>query len=194
MLQWLVLRCWCCVAGARIFEELHREVISRCAGDSFCVRRSYLASEIVWGHSFTPAVFKGSQSTRHTADLSRLNRIEPQPQLPRGCSPAEASRRVLASCVPQAHRSLPFPTLGANTLAVASVCTTFEEDGEIYLLFRVADTRIGQMVEAHVRAYLLQWHADGATALPKRYSTPYTLHVRPRGSRRLACGTQSATA
>jgi Inward rectifier potassium channel C-terminal domain len=169
-------------------------------GDSFAVRRSYLASEILWGRHFAPIVAAAAPGRlRHTADLSRFHEVVRHADVLRDATPAEACARVLGGAGALAPRALPFPALGDNTLVVSSVCATYEQDGAVFLLFRVGDTRPGNMLEAHVRGYLLEWHPQptakdteghsdvagggvgvhsNTAARLRRHSTPYTMSVR----------------
>jgi hypothetical protein len=146
-------------------------------GDSFLVRRSYLAQEIHWGCHFVPIVqYAGKGQLRHTVDLSRFHEVVRQADLPEDVPSSEASRIVVRQGAAQAAGTCPFPQAGTNTLVLSDVCTTVTEQGQTYVLFRVADTRPGQILEAHVRGYLYEW---GSHVAPHtRFSTPYNVSVR----------------
>jgi Inward rectifier potassium channel C-terminal domain len=147
-------------------------------GDTFMVRRSYLPSEIHWGSFFVPITQKaGPGSVQHLADLSRFHDVVPMEGLPAGGSapPGELSCAVLAGGVPQAPRTLPYPSLGDNTLVVSYACVITARDKARCLAFRVGDTRPGQMLEVHVRGYLYEW----APRTSKEGETqPYTMKAR----------------
>ena len=145
-------------------------------GDSFMVRRSYLANEICWGFVFVPIVSCARKGAlQHTADLSKFHNVQPEEELPPNASQSVVSRIVLSPQTQQAPKTLPYPALGSNTLVVSNACTTFTEGDVTYLLFRVGDTRQGQMLEAHVRGFLYEWRPG---ALQSRFSAPYTVTVR----------------
>ena len=146
-------------------------------GDSFMVRRSYLAPEIHWGHHFVPILQRaGGGELQHAADLSRFHEVVRQTNIEKGLSRSEASLQVVQRGDAQAAGSCPFPQIGSNTLVVSNVCTTLVDRGQTYVLFRVADARPGQMLEAHVRGYLYEWGPDVAPC--ERFSTPYSVTVR----------------
>ena len=144
-------------------------------GDSFMVRQSYLASEIHWGCLFRPITEKAPPGTlQHVVDLSRFHDVMMQADLPQ-LPPGEMSRQVLAAGLSQQPRTLPYPALGENTLVVSDACVLTARNGARQLMFRVGDTRPGQMVEAHVRAYLYEW--SGQTT-QEGEQLPYTVTVR----------------
>lgn len=163
-------------------------------GDSFMVRQSYLNSEIHWGHTFVPITHKATEgSLQHLVDLSRFHDVQPTGNLPQ-LPPGELSRAVLQDGSVLLPNTLPYPALGANTLAVSDKCTLLARDKVPYLMFRVGDTRPGQNLEVHVRAYLFEWVAH---TTKEGELIPYTTQVRslsarPRfasavDSRKLAC-------
>lgn len=144
-------------------------------GDSFMVRQSYLATEIHWGHVFTPITHKApAGEMRHVVNLSQFHDVIQQPDLPQ-LPPGALSRHVLAQGMPGAASSLPYPALGENTLVISECCTMTSRDKQKLLMFRVGDTRPGQMVETHVRGYLYEWQErrtkEGETM-------PYNVKVR----------------
>lgn len=144
-------------------------------GDSFMVRQSYLASELHWGSLFVPVTQKAPRgSMQHVVDLSRFHDVMMQADLPQ-LPPGEISRHVLEAGAGQQKRTLPFPALGENTLVVSDACVLTARDKARQLMFRVGDTRPGQMVEAHVRAYLYEW--PGQTT-KEGEQLPYTVTVR----------------
>jgi hypothetical protein len=152
-----------------LFNLTHDDLVARNAeivityegvsdfGDNFMVRTSYLASEIQWGCQFVPITYKAPPGmTHHSVDLSRFHDVVRQadlPPLPKG----ELSRLILAGGVTLAPQTLPYPALGENTLVLSDLCVISMRDGERMLMFRVGDSRPGQMLEVHVRAYLHEW-------------------------------------
>ena len=127
-------------------------------GDSFMVRRSYLPSEIHWGSFFVPIMQKaGPGGLQHLVDLSRFHDVVAMETLPTSLPPGEQSRTVLAGGSSLQPRTLPYPSLGDNTLVVSDSCVVMSRDKARCLAFRVGDTRPGQMLEVHVRAYLYEW-------------------------------------
>jgi hypothetical protein len=152
-----------------LFNLSHDDLVARSAeivitfegvsdfGDNFMVRTSYLASEIQWGCHFVPITYKAPPgTTQHSVDLSRFHDAIPQvdlPELPKG----ELSRSILAGGVTLAPQTLPYPGLGDNTLVLSDLCVISMRDKSRMLMFRVGDSRPGQMLEVHVRAYLYEW-------------------------------------
>lgn len=144
-------------------------------GDSFMVRRSYLATEVHWGYMFTPITNKAPPGEmQHIVDLSLFHDVAPQPDLP-SLPPGPLSRHVLMTGLPGQSHSLPYPALGENTLVISELCTISTRDGVKQLTFRVGDTRPGQMIETHVRAYLYEW---SETRTREGEKMPYTVKVR----------------
>jgi hypothetical protein len=143
-------------------------------GDSFMVRRSYLATEILWGCMFTPITNKAPPGDmQHVVNLSLFHDVTPQPDMP-SLPPGPLSRHVLMSGVPGQSHSLPYPALGENTLVISEACAISSRDGVTQLMFRVGDTRPGQMIETHVRAYLYEW---SETLTREKEKIPYTVKV-----------------
>lgn len=144
-------------------------------GDSFMVRRSYLATEVHWGYIFTPITNKAPPGEmQHIVDLSLFHDVAAQPDLP-SLPPGPLSRHVLMSGLPGQSQSLPYPALGENTMVLSDACTLSSRDGVKQLSFRVGDTRPGQMIETHVRAYLYEW---SETRTREGDKLPYTVKVR----------------
>jgi hypothetical protein len=144
-------------------------------GDSFMVRQSYLTSEIHWGCVFVPITQKaGLGSLQHLVDLSRFHDVTPQLDIPKA-GPGGVSRYVLQGGCPSQKSTLPYPALGENTLVVSDSCVIVTRDKVKYLMFRVGDTRPGQMVEVHVRGYLYEWTAR---TTKEGEIVPYSMTVR----------------
>ncbi|GBF90042.1 hypothetical protein Rsub_02750 [Raphidocelis subcapitata] len=88
-------------------------------GYTFTARRSYLPSEMHWGHTFVAVIARAARgATRHAVDLARFHEVEPQPGFgPALLPPPRLSRAVVAGA-PRA-RALPPCRLMENTLALA---------------------------------------------------------------------------
>lgn len=143
-------------------------------GDSFMVRRSYLATEVHWGYMFTPIKTKAPPGEmKHIVDLSLFHDVTCQPDLP-SLHPGPLSRHVLMSGLPGQTHSLPYPALGENTIVISEICTISSREGVKQLSFRVGDTRPGQMIETRVRAYLYEWFESRTREGEK---LPYTVKV-----------------
>jgi Inward rectifier potassium channel C-terminal domain len=156
-------------------------------GDSFMVRQSYLATEVHWGHIFTPITHKAPPGdVRHVVNLSLFHDVMPQPELPQ-LPPGPLSRHVLAKGPPGNVQALPYPALGENTLVISDCCTMTVRDKQKFLMFRVGDTRPGQMIETHVRGYLYEW-CETRTKEGERL--PYSVQVR--ACDQVACSTHGS--
>ncbi|KAL4447568.1 hypothetical protein ABPG75_004787 [Micractinium tetrahymenae] len=125
-------------------------------GNPFMARRSYLPTEIHWGHQFSQIVLKpeaGSDDTYYVIDLNKFHDVQPQEGLPL-LAPSQLSQLV----VNRAKRTVPYPLLGENTLVLSDVlCIAPNEHGVPSLICRVADTYPNQMLEITGRMYLYRW-------------------------------------
>lgn len=124
-------------------------------GNPFMVRRSYLPTEIAWGHKFKEVIQRpfAAGETRFMVNLQQFHEIERQPELP-PLAPSELSQLVVS----RAKRSVPYPLLGDNTLVLSDVlCLAPNKRGQLCLTCRVADTYPNQMVDLTVRMYLYRW-------------------------------------
>lgn len=133
-------------------------------GNPFMARRSYLPTEIHWGHQFSQIVLKpeaGSDDTYYVIDLNKFHDVVPQEGLPL-LAPSQLSQLV----VNRAKRTVPYPLLGENTLVLSDVlCIAPNERGVPSLICRAADTYPNQMLEITARMYLYRWsRAPGGPA------------------------------
>ncbi|EFN59959.1 hypothetical protein CHLNCDRAFT_133057 [Chlorella variabilis] len=132
-------------------------------GNPFMARRSYLPTEVHWGHRFAEIIMKPEgEESRYFIDLNKFHDVLPQDGLPL-LPPSQLSQLV----VNRAKRTgeLPYPLLGENTLVLSDLlCVGPNEDGRPCLM--VADTYPNQMLEITVRMYLYRWHqpTDGHPA------------------------------
>ncbi|PSC68160.1 E set domain-containing [Micractinium conductrix] len=133
-------------------------------GNPFMARRSYLPTEIHWGHQFAQIVLRpqaGLDDTHYIIDLNKFHDVVPQDGLPL-LAPSQLSQLV----VNRAKRTVPYPLLGENTLVLSDVlCVAPNEEGTPCLMCRAADTYPNQMLEITVRMYLYRWtqSTDGPT-------------------------------
>ncbi|GAB4816589.1 hypothetical protein N2152v2_003635 [Parachlorella kessleri] len=150
-------------------------------GNPFMVRRSYLPTEIVWGHQFKQVIQKPwGGDTRYAVNLTSFHEVERQPELP-ALPPSELSRLV----VNRAKRTVPYPLLGENTLVLSDVlCLAPNKAGQLCLTCRVADTYPNQMVDLTVRMYLYRWRPPGELQSLGPDESPYWQH-------QLECGFRS---
>jgi hypothetical protein len=119
-------------------------------------RRSYLPTEVHWGHKFEEIIEKpppGSDDARYIINLNKFHNVVPQEGLPL-LTPSELSQLV----VNRAKRTVPYPLLGENTLVLSDLlCVCPNERGQPCLMARTADTYPNQMLEITVRMYLYRW-------------------------------------
>lgn len=129
-------------------------------GNPFMTRRSYLPTEIHWGHQFQQIVLKPTgegEDPKYIIDLNKFHDVLPQDGLPM-LAPSQLSQLV----VNRAKRTVPYPLLGENTLVLSDVlCVAPNQDGHPCLIARAADTYPNQMLEITVRMYLYRWRHTG---------------------------------
>ncbi|KAK9825397.1 hypothetical protein WJX81_000403 [Elliptochloris bilobata] len=138
-------------------------------GNPFLTRQSYLPNEIHWGHQFAQMIHAPADGgTNYIVDISRLHDVEPQEGLEM-MPPVTLSRLVVG----KAMRTVPYPLLGENTLAIADTLVLApDENGDQALMFRVGDTYPNQHLEVVVRCYLYRWKVTrkpGESGMPSDY-------------------------
>ena len=141
-------------------------------GNPFMARQSYLYTEVQWGAVFEDIILKPvadnisrtsfisfeQEAPSFKVNLSRFHRVRRQegvPDLPQ----SEISKLVVS----RSKRTVPYPLLGENTLAVSdSLCISQNSDGTLRLSVRVADTYPANIVEMTVSMHLYRWGAPDA--------------------------------
>lgn len=127
-------------------------------GNPFMARRSYIPENILWGHQFANIVETGLP--HYEVNLENFHRVERQKEMP-DLHSSHLSNLV----VHRAKRTVPYPLLGENTLVLSDVlCVAPNEDGELCLLCRVADTYPNQMLEITVKMLLYRWKDPSNTS------------------------------
>ena len=124
-------------------------------GNPFMARRSYIPTEIYWGHQFKNIIQKPSPDGDlfYEVNLEKFHEVEPQKELPR-LIPNQVSQLIVS----RAKKTVPYPLLGENTLVLSDVMTVEPgPDGNLILSCRVGDTYPNQMLEVTARMYLYRW-------------------------------------
>ncbi|KDD76315.1 inward potassium channel rectifier, partial [Helicosporidium sp. ATCC 50920] len=123
-------------------------------GNPFMARRSYVPSDLAWGHQFVDIICRpAAGETHYTIDLDRFHDTRPQEGLP-PLPPAPLSQLVVS----RAKRTVPYPLLGDNTLALADSLVLYRgSDGGLRLAARAADTYPNQALDVTARMYLYRW-------------------------------------
>lgn len=151
-------------------------------GNPFMARRSYIPSEIYWGHQFKNIIKRpvpgdaergdgvvgkimtmgrrlkpggGGEESYYMVDLENFHGVDLAPQMPM-LVPSQLSQLV----VNRARKTVPYPLLGENTLVLSDVLTVAPgpRPGTLRLACRVGDTYPNQMLEITVRMYLYRWN------------------------------------
>lgn len=123
-------------------------------GNPFMARRSFTPDNIFWGHKFSNVLdVPTSGTTFYEVNLDLFHEVELQKGMP-NLHPVELSNLV----VNRAKRTVPYPLLGENTLVLSDVlCVAPNEEGNLCLYCRVADTYPNQMLEITAKMFLYRW-------------------------------------